>query len=703
MTTDRAAIAAMLRHLTPEPGGIFELRGLAVGKRRAVSAYFRLPDEAEAMAALAVELESRGAKGVYWTLNPVIEDKGGAAASDPDVAFRQWLLIDVDPVRPADTSATEDEKQAARALAREVVGGLDQIGLRGVEVGDSGNGYHLLYPIVLPNDEQARALVEGFLKGLAARLDNDRARIDTGNFNASRIFRLWGTAARKGADTAERPHRRGRWYQDRASAVRTEEVAAANSDALARILGDWAAQDQTRTAKPAEGGTVGDDFDRRASWESILEPLGWHRVGATGDKVYWARPGKTEGHSATTGFAVGEDGADLLHVFSSNAEPLEAGKSYGKFRAYALLHHKGDYKAAAKNLARQGYGGASPAKVDPALVNVVPTTGEESPVPAPILASDLLLMEFTEPPCIVAGLVPIGLTLLAGRPKQGKSWLALQLSLATVLGRNALGKPVVAGDVLYLALEDHQRRMHGRLRHLLGAAPYPEDLRRLSLLFGDVKPGDLRAVEEWTKRAAAPKLVVIDTLGRFLPPNKRRDAGGDTFQVDYAWMAELKALADAANVGMILIHHTRKSAADDPLTEVSGSTALTAAADAVLVLRRNRAEQDASLTVTGRDFDDAELNIQWNNGLWSLGGNGHVAGQKAHGPAPEKLLTASAWLREFLADGPRRVTQVRSAAEDADPPISAKTLYRAKDSLGVEEYVSGGKWWRLPPPESADQ
>jgi hypothetical protein len=110
---------------------------------------------------------------------------------------------------------------------------------------------------------------------------------------------------------------------------------------------------------PAAGGGArpGDDFCRRAGWGEVLEPNGWAAVGRSGETALWRRPGK-QGRvwSATTGHCHSEAGGDLLYVFSSSAAPFEAGRSYSKFAAYALLNHSGDYKAAARALAGQGYG-----------------------------------------------------------------------------------------------------------------------------------------------------------------------------------------------------------------------------------------------------------------------------------------------------------------------------------------------------------
>jgi putative DNA primase/helicase len=101
----------------------------------------------------------------------------------------------------------------------------------------------------------------------------------------------------------------------------------------------------------------GDDFDQRGSWDDVLLPAGWTKVGeATGGEIRWRRPGKHAGWSATTGVCKGGDGSDLLHVFSSNCTPLEAQRTYGKFRAFAELHHGGDLSATAAALRLMGFG-----------------------------------------------------------------------------------------------------------------------------------------------------------------------------------------------------------------------------------------------------------------------------------------------------------------------------------------------------------
>jgi hypothetical protein len=123
---------------------------------------------------------------------------------------------------------------------------------------------------------------------------------------------------------------------------------------LARSL-DQIPKREVREARPISGskpgGRPGDDFNARGQWPQILEPFGWRPVFERNGEIFWRRPGKTEGVSATTGFA----GTGYLYVFSTST-PFEAERGYSKFAAYALLNHNGDHVAAARALAQMGYG-----------------------------------------------------------------------------------------------------------------------------------------------------------------------------------------------------------------------------------------------------------------------------------------------------------------------------------------------------------
>jgi hypothetical protein len=102
----------------------------------------------------------------------------------------------------------------------------------------------------------------------------------------------------------------------------------------------------------------GDAFVAAVDWPAILDPHDWEAVRQQGEATLWRRPGGYPGGwGASTNYA----GSDLLYVWTSAAPPFEPGRAYGKFAAYTLLNHDGDFTAAAKDLAAQGYGEPSPA------------------------------------------------------------------------------------------------------------------------------------------------------------------------------------------------------------------------------------------------------------------------------------------------------------------------------------------------------
>jgi|ERR1043165_178285 hypothetical protein len=202
-----ASIARWLR-LFIAPDQLTELR--AIGDR-VESQRFR-GDQLEAMAAKAVTFE-RTAKGVYFVPNPLKPDTKGAA-KDADVLERRWLLVDVDAVRPADVSATEEERQAAWEVLCRCQSVLETAGMSDAIIGDSGNGWHLCQPIQRPNDDAARDWCKLLLQTLHKRCSDERAKVDLRTFNAARVWKLYGTKTGKGLATPERPHRHSKIIED---------------------------------------------------------------------------------------------------------------------------------------------------------------------------------------------------------------------------------------------------------------------------------------------------------------------------------------------------------------------------------------------------------------------------------------------------------------------------------------------------------
>ena len=158
------------------------------------------------------------ASGIYYGINALDRSriaqelnclKPTTTAKSPkkaDILRRRILLIDIDPVRQPDTSSTIDEKTEAHLLAKIVHRDLKEAGWPSPVVVDSGNGYHLLYRIELPTDDEG--IVRDCLKSLASKHDRDQIKIDTSVHDAVRLAKLSGTMACKGLSTPERPHRR---------------------------------------------------------------------------------------------------------------------------------------------------------------------------------------------------------------------------------------------------------------------------------------------------------------------------------------------------------------------------------------------------------------------------------------------------------------------------------------------------------------
>lgn len=232
-------------------------------------------------------------------------------------------------------------------------------------------------------------------------------------------------------------------------------------------------------------------------------------------------------------------------------------------------------------------------------------------------AEELMGMDFPTPRWAVPGIICEGVTLLAGPPKVGKSWMSLGLALDIAAGRPAFGRiDAESGSVLYLALEDTPRRLKSRMEIALGGRPAPAGLT-LSIACPPMPAGGDVQVAEWLESHPDARLVVIDVFAKV---RGNPAPGVSAYDADYAAMTRIKRVADHYGVAVVLVHHVRKAAAEDFLATVSGTNGLAGAADAVLVLERARARADGVLHVTGRDVDETDYPLAFDPsaGAWSL-------------------------------------------------------------------------------------
>jgi hypothetical protein len=235
-------------------------------------------------------------------------------------------------------------------------------------------------------------------------------------------------------------------------------------------------------------------------------------------------------------------------------------------------------------------------------------------------AETLLGMDFPPLEYVIPGYVVEGLTVLAGKPKLGKSWWAYDASIAVATGGKAMGAvDCEQGDVLYLALEDNQRRIQDRILTLCPARKLLNiNLKRLTVrtVTPRIDTGLLAQLDKWRLGCERPRLIIIDVFLKVRPPRKK---GEDPYSADYDAVTPLQRYAIEHRLAIVLVTHTRKMAADDPLEAVSGTNGVTGAADAVLVL--NRDAKGTTLYGRGRDIEEIETAMRFDGGRWSILGD----------------------------------------------------------------------------------
>ena len=148
---------------------------------------------------------------VYINLNPIKPDFNGYSAGKADIDYRDLIFLDFDRVEVAEQSATEDEVQAAIALAEVVEKYLSQHGWPKPIKTMSGNGCHLYYIASdLRNYQCDEDLLKKFLNALSDKFSTPTIKIDTVVIDSCRITKFLGTVMRKGEHSQDRPYRRAR-------------------------------------------------------------------------------------------------------------------------------------------------------------------------------------------------------------------------------------------------------------------------------------------------------------------------------------------------------------------------------------------------------------------------------------------------------------------------------------------------------------
>ena len=201
-------------HIFKRDNELVEIRFL--GNNKTASGYYK---NIENLLRDVERMDAEDRFQIYFTLNCIEEScysreqcekvvwKPKNTTTDNDIKGRYWILIDLDPKRPAGTSSSNDEYEKAHMKAIEVYRYLMDMGFYEPVVCSSGNGWHLLLPCKIGISTETNDVVNKFLKVLSMLFTDDSIDIDVKVGNPARICKLYGTMAKKGTNIPERPHR----------------------------------------------------------------------------------------------------------------------------------------------------------------------------------------------------------------------------------------------------------------------------------------------------------------------------------------------------------------------------------------------------------------------------------------------------------------------------------------------------------------
>lgn len=241
--------------------------------------------------------------------------------------------------------------------------------------------------------------------------------------------------------------------------------------------------------------------------------------------------------------------------------------------------------------------------------------------PTPQTARELIAKDHDPLRYFVEELLVEGLTILAGKPKKGKSYLALDMSLSLAVGRQAFMKFTTEHcKVLYVSLEDGERRLKRRLLQIQSNLRTPEGLDFL-YAFPRLGDGALEALDHYAQHY---QVIILDTLGRMLPPQTTARKSLSEYQEFMDVLGPIEKLAEARKVAVLMIDHLRKASADDDIDGIIGSQGKGGSADNILIYARKGEEKDGVLKTRGRDLDGEQYVLSMVDGHLEFLGKGEI-------------------------------------------------------------------------------
>lgn len=681
-----------------DPGDHHELRVLPSGRSRLLSA----SNLDSALAAIA-EL-SQGSHGVYLTLNPVRADLGNRAARERDVTTRKFLLVDVDTKRPErDSSATDAEKERSFEVCERVRQYLDRQGWPAPIVLDSGNGFHLLYRIDLPNDALAKQWLKKCLLNLSDRFSNEHAEIDTKVHNASRISKIPGTWVRKGKDTTDRPHRMAKLV---AVPVALTIVQSEQIQALAGLNPKSDPPTKPVDRNPAEHITIDrvkDNSYGRVALEREIGAVALAKEGERNDTLNKAA--FNLGQLVESGHLKEDEVLDALDgaarsIGLNDAEIEKTVMSgYNAGRATPRTNVPDPNKERVEF--RKGKLGSEQAKVT--------EDGKRKYSFDLIVRGDRVMPKKVR--WLWPGRIPIGfLTLMAGRTGVGKSFVTLDFSARLTTGDATPdtkdGECLEPANVLIISEDSHEYVLAPRLLELRA------DMSRVSFMTFEAMTSfelaDTDMLDDAYQESGSPKLIVIDPPTNFLgakDEHKNAEVRGVLMRIA-VW-------AMRHDIAVVMITHCNKGLKKDmaALDRIIGSVAWASTSRIAHILapdpddpskclfvclKNNIGEIPKGLSYRIKKTDTLAV-VDW------LGEVDITGDQALHGAAKPRRIVASEWLIEmFRKQHEWLSTDLFSAGTNAG--VSKNAIYEAKDLLclprarrQVEENGDIKYFWWVPP------
>ena len=205
----------------------------------------------------------------------------------------------------------------------------------------------------------------------------------------------------------------------------------------------------------------------------------------------------------------------------------------------------------------------------------------------------------------------VGLYIVAGKPKQGKSRLMKDLAYKVVNGGTWLGHTVAQGDVLLLSLEDNEDSMNIDIKSM------GLQNKKKPTTFVDQCPslerGLVESIELWHNKMKNPKLIIIDTFQKVKPMGSQKTKNANAYEVDYHYLSQLHATAKNLKICIIYVHHLSQADKSHSWDKIMGSTGHQGVTDAMYMLERLEGTHKASFKGLGRNIPGFEMDIEWNS------------------------------------------------------------------------------------------